>query len=305
MKPILPTFLLLSLSLPAVPPSDSIRPTHADVAYGPHERNVLDFWQAEGDRPRPLLVFIHGGGWTKGDKSDRFAGAPDKRDLLAKGVSVASINYRLTPAAPLPAPVHDAARAIQFLRWRARDWNIDGERICLVGGSAGACTSMWLLCHDDLADKDSDDPVLRESTRVAGAAALSGQTSIDPKQIREWLGPRVLKHRMIHMAVGEPSMGAALENYDALQELYAEFSPYHHASEDDPPLFMRYGGDMTLPAKNADHGIHHPVFGVKMKEKANILGMECHLQIGDGTVSKSPTHDSAESFLLSILLSQD
>ena len=43
-------------------------PTHANVSYGPHAMNVLDFWKAEGDGPRPLLVYIHGGGWTGGDK---------------------------------------------------------------------------------------------------------------------------------------------------------------------------------------------------------------------------------------------
>src|SRR3990170_137734 len=44
-------------------------PTHANVSYGPHPRNVLDFWQAEGNGPRPLLVYIHGGGWVGGDKN--------------------------------------------------------------------------------------------------------------------------------------------------------------------------------------------------------------------------------------------
>ena len=60
--------LLLATNLPAadLPPRDP--PTLAEIAYGPHARNVLDFWQADGDGPRPLLVYIHGGGWTGGDK---------------------------------------------------------------------------------------------------------------------------------------------------------------------------------------------------------------------------------------------
>ena len=302
MKTLIPIFVVLCASSSVAKALDAPQPTHADVRYGPHDRNVLDFWQARGVDPRPLLVYIHGGGWTKGDKSEKLTGAPDKRTYLGKGISLASINYRLTPSAPLPAPVYDAARAIQFLRSRAQEWNIDQNRICLIGGSAGACTSMWLLCHDDLADQDSEDPVLRESTRVAGAVAIIGQTSIDPTQIREWLGPNVLKHRMIHLAVGEPTMEAALENYDKHKDLYAEFSPYNHVTEDDPPIFMSYGGDMTLPSKSAGHGIHHPVFGVKMKEKADRVGMECHLLIGDGKISKSEKYANADAFLLAKLL---
>lgn len=273
-------------------------PTHGNVAYGPHERNVLDFWQATGDGPRPLVVYIHGGGWTSGDK---FAEGNPQQAWLAKGVSYAAINYRLTPKSPLPAPVHDAARAIQFLRSKKRDWNINVDRICLTGSSAGACTSMWLLCHDDLADPKSSDPVLRESTRVAGAAVNRGQTSIDPRQIEPWLGPAVLQHRMINMAVGEPTIADALRNYEKHQPLYAEFSPYNHVTADDPPLLMTCDADVTVPARNASHGIHHPVYGLKIKEKADHVGMECHILIGKGP-STTSKYANATAFLDAILL---
>ncbi len=59
---------------------------------------------------------------------------------------------------------------------------------------------------------------------------------------------------------------------------------------------------MTLPSKNAGHGIHHPVYGVKMKEKADKAGMECHLLIGNGTVSKSDQYKNASQFIEEILL---
>jgi acetyl esterase/lipase len=219
---------------------------------------------------------------------------------LDKGVSYAAINYRLTGQAPLPAPVHDAARAVQFLRSKAAEWNINTERIALTGGSAGACTSMWILLHDDLADPSSKDPVLRESTRVCAAAGDVGQTSIDPRVIEEWLGPNVLKHRMINLAVGEQTIEGALENYEKHRALFEEFSPYNHLDKSDPPLFMTYGNNMKLPSEDASHGIHHPVYGVKMKEKSDRLGHECHLVI-DG-VSKSPSYATAEEFLLAKLL---
>ncbi len=288
---------LCACPLQAVDAVAPLPPTKAEISYGPHTMNVLDFWKAEGEGPRPLLIYIHGGGWVGGDKSKS---GPGIQAFLDKGISVAAVNYRLSGEAPLPAPVHDAARAIQFLRFKAKEWNIDKNHIALTGGSAGACTSMWLLLHDDLADTESEDPVLRESTRVQGAAVRSGQTSIDPKVIEPWLGPNVLKHRMINMAVGEKTMEGALKNYEKHKALFVEFSPYNHVTKDDPPLLMTYGSDMTLPSKSAGHGIHHPVYGVKLKEKSDGVGHECHLLIQG--VSKSKKYSNANEFLFGVLL---
>lgn len=291
---VISTVILIGEEKDSVPPVPT--PTKANVAYGPHPENVLDFWKAEGDGPRPLHVYIHGGGWRAGSKKV----APGYLDrYLEAGVSCASVEYRLTPDNPLPAPVHDAARAIQFIRTKAAEWNIDPEQIVLTGGSAGACTSMWLLMHDDLADPESEDPVLRESTRVSAGAVWAGQTSIDPKQIVPWIGPNGIEHPMIANAVGEKSIETALENYDQHQALYREFSSFNHVSEGDPPLYMRYKVDMELPSRDAGHGIHHPVFGVKMKEKCDELGVDCHLLV-PGTDYQSEFKTEAE-FLLDFL----
>jgi len=277
--------------------ADAPPATHADIAYGPDTRNVLDFWQAEGDGPRPMLVYIHGGGWRGGSKKQV---ASNVQPYLDKGISVASIEYRLTPANPLPAPVHDAARAIQFLRSKATEWQIDKTRVALQGTSAGACTSMWLLMHNDLGNADAPDPVLRESTRVVAAVGIAGQTSIDPEQIVPWLGPKVLDHLMIANAVGEPTTRAALDNYEKHKADYVEFSAYNHVSKDDGALLMIYKNDMTLPSKDAGHGIHHPVYGVKMKEKCDRVGVECHLLIPE--VSTSEQFSKPYEFLIDQLL---
>lgn len=277
----------------------SDQPTHANVAYAKHAKTVIDFWQAEGEGPRPLLVYIHGGGWYAGDKK-----RPQStfQPFLDKGISYAAVNYRLSGEFPLPTPVHDAARAIQFIRSKAKEWNIDPNRIALTGGSAGACTSMWLLFHDDLANPKSSDPVERESTRVTAVAVAGGQVSIDPPLIKEWLGENVIKHPMIAKAVGEATIENAMKNYEKHRPRYVEFSPYNHVSKGDPPLLMTYGNDMTLPSKNVGHGIHHPVYGVKMKEKADGLGVECHLLIKG--VSDSDQYESANAFLMDKLLAK-
>ncbi len=279
--------------------ADAPPATHADISYGPDARNVLDFWPAIGDGPRPMLVYIHGGGWRGGSKKQVDSNV---QPYLDKGISVASIEYRLTPANPLPAPVHDAARAIQFLRSKAAEWQIDKSRIALQGTSAGACTSMWLLMHDDLADPDSPDIILRNSSRVIAAVGIAGQTSIDPKQIVPWLGPKVLDHLMIANAVGEPTTQTALDNYEKHQADYLEFSPYNHVSKGDGALLMIYKNDMTLPSKNAGHGIHHPIYGVKMKEKCDSVGVECHLVIPE--VSTPKKYTKPYNFLVDKLLGE-
>ena len=285
--------------MPAVDASQQPQTTYSNVSYGAHLRNVLDFWKAAGEGPRPLLIYIHGGGWITGDKAQKM---PAFQPFLAKGISCAAINYRLAPAYPLPAPVHDAARAIQFIRSKAGDWNIETKRIALTGPSAGACTSMWLLLHDDLADPKAAEPVLRQSSRVCAAAVMVGQTSIDPKVIGGWLGPNVLQHPMICMAVGEKTIEDALKHYDEHRHLYVEFSPINHLDAHDPPLFMTCSAEMDLPSRDAGHGIHHPLYGVKLKEKSDKVGHECYLLVPG--FSKPEKYTDVNDFLMAKLLAK-
>ena len=77
----------------AAAPSVAPAPTFANASYGPHERNVLDFWQAKSDQPTPLVVYIHGGGFVAGDKSGVRKDRTSSNTSTA-GVSFAAINYR-------------------------------------------------------------------------------------------------------------------------------------------------------------------------------------------------------------------
>lgn len=250
--------------------------THADVAYDVHERTVLDFWQAEGEGPRPLLMVIHGGGWLGGDKS-RFK---HPEHYLKHGISVAAISYRLAKTDPLPTPVTDAARALQFLRSKADEWNIDKSRVVLTGDSAGGCSSLWIACQDEMAQPNAQDPVLRESTRVLGAAVAGAQVAIEPKVLEDWVGPYGL-HGMIHGAVGEPNAEALKANAAKHAATLRKFSPIQHLSADDPAIWMGYDADLTLPAKSYGHAIHHGIFGVKFQEKSKEVGHnQVYLSIG-------------------------
>ncbi|MDD7983564.1 alpha/beta hydrolase [Lentisphaera marina] len=292
------SLFMISSSLMANPANKNSEATHRNVAYGPHERNVLDFWQAPGEGPRPLYFFIHGGGWINGDKSRVFR----VQDYLDKGISVVSINYRRTRTDILPAPVYDAARALQFVRSKAKEWNIDKSKVLLAGNSAGACSAMWIACHDDLAKPESSDPIERESTRISGIVVAGGQTSIDPKQAGPWIGPKVY-HGMIIQAVGEKDIDAVFKNYAKHAKLFKEFSPINHLSKDDPPLYLSYGNHMEVPAESFGSGIHHGMFGVKMKEKSQKVGHD-KVFLDIAKHQKNKFYADQKAFIYAILLGE-
>ena len=71
------------------------------------------------------------------------------------------------------------------MRQNAIEWNFDPTRLAATGCSAGAGLSLWFGFHNDLADPDNEDPVLRQSTRLTCMAVFNGQTSYDPRFIRD------------------------------------------------------------------------------------------------------------------------
>ena len=132
-----------------------------------------------------MVLHIHGGAFVVGNKN---AISPFLLDACAQaGITVASINYRYATQAQYPAPYLDGARAFQFLRLHAKEYNLNPKAVAATGGSAGADISLWLGFHDDMADPKSDDPVKRESTRVCCVCALDAQTSLDPRIVDELL----------------------------------------------------------------------------------------------------------------------
>jgi acetyl esterase/lipase len=264
-------------------------PTVADVRYGEHERQVLDFWKAGSDKskPAPVLFFIHGGGWNAGDKS-RVAKFFKVEDFVKAGIAVVAINYRFVPQGmamgvtpPVKAPLHDAARALQFVRSKAAEWNLDTQRIGASGGSAGACSSLWLAFHDDMADPKSSDPVARESTRLWCAAVSGAQTTLDPAQMKEWTpNSRYGAHAFgIYKEVkGKPvaDFEAYLAKRDEILPWIAEYSPYALVTADDAPVYLEYSAPPALGQEQKDP-THTSNFGVKLQEHCQATGVACEL----------------------------
>jgi acetyl esterase/lipase len=253
-------------------------PTIQNARYSNHERNVVDIWQAEEKSPTPLVLVIHGGGWRGGAKErvDRFV---DVQALLNAGISVAALNYRFVDQAiqegvkpPVKAPLYDAARCLQFVRSKSKLWNIDSAKIAAAGGSAGACSSLWLAFHDDLCEPTSDDPVARQSTRLCCAAVIGAQTSLDPEQMKEWTP----NSKYGGHAFGFLDFKTFLKNRDAIHLQLAEYSPYSLVTKDDPPVYLFYSAPPSL-GKDQRDPTHTSNFGVKLKDHCQENDVPCEL----------------------------
>ncbi len=247
--------------------------THIDYSYGPHENQVFDVWLADSEEPTPLVLFIHGGGFRNGSKSNFEAQALNR--LLGAGISFAAVEYRFVQHKRLPTAHEDCRRVIQLLRSKAKEWNFDVTRIGAFGGSAGAQICMWLGFHDDMADKSSDDPISRESTRLTCVATNGGQTTMDMAWWQEWIPGYSTPHR-------DPFETFEAETEEDIRKIVSDVSALSLISSDDPPILMSYGMGPDEPVPDdPDRArgwkIHHVIFGIKLKEVMDNLGIEADL----------------------------
>lgn len=246
-------------------------PTHADVSYGPHDRNKLDLWLAKSDAPTPLVVYIHGGGFVNGSK----AGANPEmiQGCLQAGVSFMSINYRFRESAPIQDILRDCARSIQFVRSKAKEYNVDPVRIASYGGSAGAGTSLWLAFHPDLADPQNSDPVLRESSRLIAAGAINTQATYNTRRWAEFLGASVGSWERTGETSAFYGFKAEAE-FDSARgrAILADVDMLGLISKDDPPVFM-FSSQPDGEVANRGHLLHHPNHARAVKQQCDETGV--------------------------------
>jgi acetyl esterase/lipase len=203
---------------------------------------------------------------------------------LDSGVAFAAINYRFRylPGSDTSDPqragiqniLRDAARAIQFVRHNCEDYNIDDDRIACYGGSAGAGTSIWLAFHDDLADPNNEDPVLRQSSRISAAGMLAGQYTYDMEQWDDDFADRGGDLLATHGGKEEDIALFFGMNYaDYLKsDVRDDVDMRGLISSDDPPVFALTGGpDQEI----ADVGIyyHHPRHAMLIEKRCKKVGV--------------------------------
>jgi hypothetical protein len=299
----------------------------SNLPYGPYPRNVLDLWLPRNGLPRnaqapnPLVLFIHGGGFVSGDKSALSTAVLDK--LLGSGFAVASINYRwavLDPriAVEMETPngegsehningarldyiLRDCARAVQFLRYKAEQFALDGARIGSHGGSAGGGASLWIATLPDLAQPQHPDPVLRESSRIQAVGHLNSQVSYYWNQWPERLGfssETVLA--MVQDDIRLTQMEREEQNYTAAgRDLGRILDYYQHLSPMDPPLYTENNNpDLAEPElSNGSQVIHHPRGHLALYLRASALGVDAWIR----TQTLTTTQEQITDFFLRVL----
>jgi arylformamidase len=175
-----------------------------EFAYGQEPLQKLDFWKAK-TAGAPLVIFVHGGGWKRGDKGNA-TGQYKAPHYLAQGYAFASINYRLVPAATVEQQAADVASAVAYFRKNAASLGIDTKRIVLMGHSAGAHLSALV---------GTDPQYLRgvglDMSALAGVIPLDGAAYDVPAQMTD--GARIMQDTYKQAFGTEPQRQKALSPF--------------------------------------------------------------------------------------------
>ena len=299
----------------------------ADVRYGDAERNVFDIYLPDCEERTPLVIYIHGGGFTGGDKSSGHN--QGVLQYLENCVAFATINYTLlnipsqeegTASAVSQGGVltslTDAARALQFMRYHFRSLNIDVENVAAFGGSAGAGASLWLGTHDDLADPDNEDPVLRESTRIKAVGALATQATYDLLLWEDTLLPITQNFAGLLGGTDIPTVaqGLGVTNYlltflgvGSVEDIYSDENIAYRANVDT--LGLMDAGDAPVFVQNFDTGfddllnmfLHHGLHALAVRDRAEEVGLHHVAYVDDPEGPYNlvdPSGEDVASFLM-------
>ena len=254
------------------PTPASPRPTQADVAYGSDcSRQKLDFWAGtpKDGKPCPALVFFHGGGFVRGSKYY----CRQMREVQELGAVAIAVNYRFvrSPRSTVARSMADGQRALDFIRAKAGEWNIDPDRIALTGKSSGGCISLWLAMKD----------------KVRGVATHNAPTSFQPEHLVE-IGKRPIE---AFWPIWAPMSGTFLTSglqTPRVQELIRDYSPIHLVHPGSPPLYLQYTADQPPHRIGWLHTLHCVRYGEYMKERYDALGLSCELTSPSRPPTRTP-----------------
>src|SRR5690554_3243104 len=263
---------------------------YKDLSYGNHSRNKLNLFLPESGIPTSLVIFIHGGGFTGGDKTLAYSTQGAQlfiNQLLLQNIAFATINYQfleVNESIGVLKSLNDSKRALQFLRFHAGDLNIKKENIVLMGNSAGSGTSLWLAFNDDMAIPTATDKVLRESTRVKGVAAAETQASYD---ILEWHNTVFYEYQpqgfdfetvkalgteqALMLFYGVSNMNEL--NNPAITADRQKLDFLNFMTSDDPEIFLDNSiVAYTFPTDGSSF-LHHPLHSKVLMDKANLVNI--------------------------------
>ncbi len=286
-----------------------------DIAYDNKERTQFDIWLPNANTPTGLVIYVHGGGFTSGDKdfvySIQSGGAwdfpTDIRYLLQNNIAFATIRYTLlNPTGEtegIRKPMVDVRRALQYIRHRASDLNIDKNKIILAGNSAGAGTSLWIALNNDFADTQNNDPVLRESSRVKGVVARETQSSYNIED--RWVNDVFVDYSLTWSEILANETGniskiygvSSVAQYEspAIDAYRAEVDMLALMSSDDPGIWINNTlRDVVHPYSAPEISSHHAFHARALKARADAVGVENITYYGKNPIIYS--HPSNESW---------
>ena len=287
----------------------------SDISYGDDAANKFDIFMPESAAPTPLVIFIHGGGFTSGDKQSKYGAGgtgPDEiRQVLSAGAAYASINYRLLSTSVdtdgIIKPLGDSRRALQFIRYYAQSLNIDPTKIVAYGNSAGAGTAVWLATADEIADSNAADPVLTQSSRILAAGATETQGTYD---IVKWETVIFTDFGITldGLVASMPSLTQRLLNFYGITVQNDLFTPAivsYRADVDmlglmdasDAPLWINNNKRSALAPITQAELLHHPLHAKALLDQAQAVGLENVINIPELGITSSSTEGIIE-FLL-------
>lgn len=231
------------------PPLPESVELQTDIEYGKvgDRLLLLDIYRPkERAASAPLLVFIHGGGWAGGKKSDYRVYAVH---FAARGYVVASVGYRLSGEKKYPAAVNDVKCAIRYLRSQAESLGIDPERSGVIGGSAGGHLAMMIGYSSDVPELEGDGGHVGVSSRVSAVVDIYGPADMTTDYVRK------------NKAAGNTCRSFFGASIDERLDLYEQASPIRYVTNDDPPTLIMHGTiDDIVPIEQAD------LLAAKLKE---------------------------------------
>jgi len=191
------------------------------------------FYRKDITTPRPIIIFIHGGGWKMGSKETYYSYAGP---FVKDGYITATVNYRLAPHAHFPAQIEDVKCSVNWLIEHSAEYNIDASKIILVGGSAGAHLALLAAYSNDNTFRSGCNNV-NIHDRIKGVIDIYGPTNM----ARE---PKRRKKSVVNL------IGAS---YEDKPQQYEAASPLNYISKKCPPTMILHGTiDGTVPIRHSD-----------------------------------------------------
>lgn len=285
---------------------------YSNVSYDKYPETAFDIFIPASAKPTCLIIQIHGGGFKSGDKADNYNTSAFQNEVnsyLSDTIAFATLNYRLlldiNEQDGVLKPLNDCKRALQFIRYYCKDFNIDKIKIVLKGGSAGAGTSLWIGLSNDMAQANSTDPILRESTRVKAIVANTTQSTYD---LISWPTDVFTEYQNDGLDVDSMLTIATMEtflqfygisdtnelNTPAMIEYRGKVNMLNFISADDPDIYLvSESFPYSFPATKG-HLIHHPLHAKAVLDKATQLNVKCKAYIpamGINNTNGESTHD--------------